>query len=183
MCQDYVTEKFFLRLTQDLVPVVLGKYCTVLGTIVNDHYRLFPFMSEGSADYDVRFPERSFINARNFATPKDLAKYLLYLDRHPQEYLTYLWWKPHFQVVQSHYFVRRETIFAIFLSNSIIYTLQTPFGLCNLCHKLHTDQTPKVYHQLDDWYFFTTTNNNSNQPICQPEGSFPWSSSNFKPLP
>lgn len=66
-CSDYVTEKFFRILPIDVVPVVLG-----------------------AADYKAYAPEETFIDVRNFRSPKDLAKYLRLLDSRPDLYANYL---------------------------------------------------------------------------------------------
>ncbi|KAA0190285.1 hypothetical protein HAZT_HAZT007439 [Hyalella azteca] len=54
LCADYVTEKLYLALTRDVVPVVFG-----------------------GADYHFYAPPNSVINALDFATPKLLANFLL----------------------------------------------------------------------------------------------------------
>lgn len=51
--QDYVTEKFYLALQLDVVPVVFG-----------------------GGSYAAIAPPNSFINALDFPSPKELAKYL-----------------------------------------------------------------------------------------------------------
>ena len=56
LCKDYVTEKFWSPLSQNIVPVVLG-----------------------GANYTQIAPPNSFIDALNFANPKHLAKRLNYL--------------------------------------------------------------------------------------------------------
>ena len=53
MCRDYVTEKWHRALANDVVPVVLG-----------------------GADYAQWAPEKSFIDVRNFVSPRHLATYL-----------------------------------------------------------------------------------------------------------
>ena len=52
--EDYVTEKFFMALKLDVIPVVFG-----------------------GADYTSIAPYKSFINAMDFASPKLLAETLL----------------------------------------------------------------------------------------------------------
>jgi len=73
--KDYVTEKFFLRMTMDLVPIVLGQ-----------------------ADYNQTAPPHSFISILDYDSPKALAEYLHRLDRNETEYLSYLWWKDYYHV-------------------------------------------------------------------------------------
>lgn len=40
-------------------------------------------------------PRSGFINALNFESPKDLASYLMYLDKNPEVYNNYFKWKKH----------------------------------------------------------------------------------------
>ena len=68
LCKNYITEKFFKILPLDVVPVVRGGA---------DYFK-----TTGSLKW--------FINTMDFASPKALAKYLLYLSDHPAEYNRYL---------------------------------------------------------------------------------------------
>ena len=70
LCDDYVTEKLFQTLTNDVVPVVMGQ-----------------------ADYAAITPPHSIINALDFPEPKYLAAYLNQLLKNDTEYLSYYWWK------------------------------------------------------------------------------------------
>ena len=79
ICNDYVTEKFFKVLDNDIVPVVLG-----------------------GADYSKLAPEKSFIDARDFRSIADLAGYLKYLDKNATAYAEYFEWKSHFKAVQAY---------------------------------------------------------------------------------
>jgi hypothetical protein len=72
LCNEYITEKFFRTLNFDIVPVVLG-----LG------------------NYTKFIPKSGYINVLDFASVKDLADYLLYLDKHPMEYNKYFLWRQH----------------------------------------------------------------------------------------
>ncbi len=110
LCNEYVTEKLFLRLDQNVVPVVMGK-----------------------AQYDNGLtPPHSTINVADFSTPKELAKYLLWLDKNPEEYLSYFWW-------QDHYHVH--------------ITKNKPESMCDLCEKLHSKtEPPKVYEDMTEWW-------------------------------
>lgn len=74
--QDYVTEKFFSRMNDSLVPIVLGQ-----------------------ANYSRHAPPHSFINVLDYSSPKALADFLHRLDTNDTEYLSYLWWKDHYHVV------------------------------------------------------------------------------------
>uniref|UniRef100_A0A0K2UEL3 Fucosyltransferase n=1 Tax=Lepeophtheirus salmonis TaxID=72036 RepID=A0A0K2UEL3_LEPSM len=63
LCKDYVTEKYFQALRLPVVPVVYGK-----------------------VNYSAISPPHSFINVRDFKSPKALAEYLTYLDKNDTAY-------------------------------------------------------------------------------------------------
>ena len=74
VCTDYITEKFWIILRRNSVPVVLAK----------DYY---------SAD---AVPPDSFISVQDFPSVKALAEYLLYLDKNDHAYNQYFSWKEKF---------------------------------------------------------------------------------------
>ena len=74
-CTDYVTEKFFMALRMDIVPVVFG-----------------------GANYSASAPPHSFIDANDFASPLELARELQRLSVAEEEYLNYFLWKANFRV-------------------------------------------------------------------------------------
>ena len=74
VCTDYITEKFWIALQRNSVPVVLAK----------DYY---------SADV---VPPGSFISVQDFPSVKALAEYLLYLDKNDTAYNEYFSWKQKF---------------------------------------------------------------------------------------
>jgi len=74
ICVDYVTEKFFMILKYNMVPVVYG-----------------------GAKYNEIAPPHSYINALDF-TPEKLAQYLKLLDSNDTLYNEYFWWKEHYEV-------------------------------------------------------------------------------------
>ena len=73
ICRDYVTEKFFHPLKYELIPIVMG-----------------------GGDYNEAGPPHSFINVRDYDSPKDLAKYLHFLADNEEEYYSYFSWKARF---------------------------------------------------------------------------------------
>ena len=77
LCPDYVSEKFYRALEQNVVPVVYG-----------------------GADYTQYAPPHSFINVADFKTPKQLADYLKLLDSNDSLYLRYFEWKKDWEVVK-----------------------------------------------------------------------------------
>nr|ACO15109.1 Alpha-1,3-fucosyltransferase [Caligus clemensi] len=78
LCLEYVTEKFFDTLRFPMVPVVYGR-----------------------ANYSSLAPPHSYIDVRDFSSPKELGEYLLYLDRTPEEYAKYFTWKKDYEVIDS----------------------------------------------------------------------------------
>jgi len=108
LCPDYISEKFYRALSMDVVPVVYG-----------------------GADYSQYAPLHSYINVADFETPKDLANYLIMLDKNEALYLKYFEWKKDWEVV------KRPTD-----------------GWCDLCRKLNDPMEPtKIYSDMVQWWF------------------------------
>jgi alpha-1,3-fucosyltransferase len=84
----------------------------------------------GGANYNKFAPPHSFINVRDFESPRDLANYLLMLNETDDVYAKYFEWKANFEVIQ-----------------------EVNFGLCDLCRMAH-DHTlqPKSYHDIKKWW-------------------------------
>jgi alpha-1,3-fucosyltransferase len=111
LCRDYITEKIYRPLTQYVIPIVFNGGNTTLFA-----------------------PPKSFINANDFDTVKDLVKYLEFLSNNPKEYIKYFWWKKHYRI-KSH----------------PVYQ----YSLCELCMKLHNEtfmQSPHRYQDINAWY-------------------------------
>lgn len=70
VCKDYITEKFYGRAHLNSVPVVLSRK-----------------VAQGI------LPENSFIAADDFRNPKELADFLLKLDKNDEIYLSYFTWR------------------------------------------------------------------------------------------
>lgn len=104
-CPDYVTEKLFKPLYYDTVPIVMG-----------------------AVDYNFIAPPNSFIDVRNFNSPKHLADYLLMLDKSGDLYERYFDWKRDYKV-----------------------DLNPMNGWCNLCKFAH-DPTVKIYDDIKKWW-------------------------------
>ena len=79
LCPDYATEKFFLPLIHDIVPVVYG-----------------------GANYTALAPPHSFIDALQF-TPRQLARYLHRVGSNKTLYNEFFWWKDHYEVEAETY--------------------------------------------------------------------------------
>eukprot|EP00095_Tigriopus_kingsejongensis_P002490 maker-scaffold64_size435223-snap-gene-2.27 protein:Tk02490 transcript:maker-scaffold64_size435223-snap-gene-2.27-mRNA-1 annotation:"predicted protein" len=126
ICDDYVTEKFFQRAQGDILTIVMG-----------------------GANYDEMAPPHSHLNVKDFKSPQALAKYLKYLDGNDEAYLSYFWWKDHYQVA----------------TDSMVTSI------CKLCEMLHADLPSKTYPNMTQWWLETP----SGEPSCRLKGSFPWS--------
>ena len=79
LCRDYASEKFFLPLIHDIVPVVYG-----------------------GANYTALAPPHSFIDALQF-TPRQLARYLHRVGSNKTLYNEFFWWKDHYEVEAETY--------------------------------------------------------------------------------
>lgn len=128
ICHEYVTEKFFKRINQSMLPIVMG-----------------------GSNYSKIAPPHSYIDIRDFKSPEMLAKYLWYLDKNHEEYLSYFWWKYDYSV-KLRYFHQ---------------------GICDLCQMLNMNLPAKSYHNMTSWW----RADGSQGPACQPKGTFPWSES------
>ena len=103
-CHDYVTEKMFNTWPLDVIPVV-----------------------RGGANYSNIFPPGTYIDVLSFKSVKALADYLIYLDRHPEEYLKFL--------------KRKED----FLVKSV-----DPW--CEICKYINQEDLPvKIYDNVYEW--------------------------------
>ena len=69
LCSEYITEKVWRRLDGEIIPIVLG-----------------------NAEYDKYLPKHSYINIKDFSSPKKLATYLKLLDRDEKLYNEYFNW-------------------------------------------------------------------------------------------
>ena len=71
LCPEYITEKVWMRLRDGVVvPVVLG-----------------------SAEYEKYLPKHSYIDIRDFSSPRHLADYLKLLDKNDTLYNEYFEWR------------------------------------------------------------------------------------------
>ena len=94
LCDDYVTEKFFNALQHGLIPVVLG-----------------------GANYSRIAPAGSFVDARQFASPKSLAAHLLRILQEPSELARLRSWRRYYRVYSGE--------------------RQFTWWKCELCQRLH----------------------------------------------
>ena len=109
LCDEYVTEKLWNAMEQRLLPIVLG--------ITN---------------YSQILPKYSFINIRDFPSPKLLAEYLIKLDRNDTLYNEYFWWT-------RTYFVNR-----------------TLHWECDICKYLHVNKKNNRTYQISKFWDHST---------------------------
>jgi alpha-1,3-fucosyltransferase len=107
-CPDYVTEKFYRSLKYNTVPIVMG-----------------------GAEYERFAPPNSYINVKDFRSPKELAEYILMLHNSDELYAKYFNWKKYYSIAMPY-----------------------NYGLCELCRMAH-DETlpPKIYWDIKEWWF------------------------------
>ena len=67
-CYDYITEKFWRTIGQNVVPIAMG-----------------------GVNYEKFAPKMSFIDSKKYS-PENLAKLLLHLDKNDDKYLEYFKW-------------------------------------------------------------------------------------------
>lgn len=111
LCVDYVTEKVFRTMSLNVIPVVYS-----------------------GADMSRFLPPKSYINANDFTTAKDLANHLKYLAETPEEYVKYFWWRNHYKIS------RGDSLGS---------------ALCQLCMKLNEHNLAskrQVYVNMWHWY-------------------------------
>ena len=139
LCTDYVTEKFFTPLTHNIVPVVLG-----------------------GANYSQYAPPNSYINARDFSSPKALADYLKYLQSNTSAYKEYFEWKKYFEVFELQ---KLRNTFETFHRNLSLYQDR---AMCQLCEALNEEtQVTKIHGDINHWW--------RKEGDCKIQGTFPWS--------
>jgi len=147
LCWDYVTEKFFYNINFDIIPVVLDLH----------------------GNYERFAPPKSYINALDFSSVKELADYLKVLDQNDTLYNEYFWWKGYYAFEYSLH---------VFELN--IYEAAAR-GFCSLCSKLHhpSPSPSSVYKNLTKWWYDDAT----CKVLTFPDSSEPdkWTAVNYNP--
>lgn len=57
----------------------------------------------GGANYTRFAPPNSYINARDYASIRELTEYLLYLDQNPEEHIQYFIWHERYKIRPNEY--------------------------------------------------------------------------------
>lgn len=124
-CKDYISEKFFRYLEADVVVV-----------------------TRGSNEYKYHSPPGTFVNTADFATTKELADYLLYLDSNPEEYIKILKAKDAYQPFYEDYPIRGE--------NGDIGYMHYHYSAvtyCEMCRRLwDLDEYRKTIPDIVEWF-------------------------------
>lgn len=103
ICDDYVTEKLWKAIHLNIVPVVMGGF-----------------------KYSELLPPKSYIDIKDYSSPKELADYLQILDKNDTLYNEYLQWKGRYDIVPH------------------------PSKACNVCEYLNkAEGVIKTYDRLD----------------------------------
>ena len=112
---------------------------SIVHNILHLGYGIIPVV-RGSVNYETIAPNTSYINVNDFKNPKDLAKYLLLLDKNDDKYLDYFQWFDKVKYYEQNW-------------------------RCELCKMLHDENLPhKVYKNVTQW-LLTDMN---NKPACNP---------------
>ncbi|QQP36011.1 Alpha-1_3-fucosyltransferase, partial [Caligus rogercresseyi] len=108
VCKDYATEKFYDVMKYDVVPVVYGL-----------------------ANYSALAPPHSYIDVRDFKSPKALGEYLTYLDKNDEEYLKYFKWRENYRVTDLRVAINKV--------------------LCDMCERVnHMEELRKTAHSAEE---------------------------------
>ncbi|GJQ72278.1 hypothetical protein Trydic_g3368 [Trypoxylus dichotomus] len=115
-CDDYLTEKLWWNAySKNAIPVIMGAT---------------------KSNLEKLLPYRSYISVEDFATPRDLATYFLYLNKTPSELISYFAWKSKYTISNEH---------GYFKSKSYHY--------CRMCEGLnYNSKKTKIYNHLEAFW-------------------------------
>ena len=100
----------------------------------------------GRGQWSKIAPPHSYINTDDFPSPAALAQYLHYLDKNPEEYLSYFWWTDHYYFSRSAPAKHLEAV-------------------CQLCKKLNDPEEARRSVDLEKWWW--------EQSECREHGWWP----------
>ena len=104
LCNGYVTEKVWNKLKYGTVPIVLG-----------------------ASNYTKLLPPNSYIDVKNFTSPKALAKYLQKVDNDDELYKSYFAWR-------------------------LDYEFKCAPSSCIICDYLNNQNETKVLRNVETWW-------------------------------
>ncbi|KAL3273121.1 hypothetical protein HHI36_014575 [Cryptolaemus montrouzieri] len=106
-CREYITEKVFWNAYhKESIPVIMGY---------------------DKKTYEKLLPPLSYLHVDDFASPKDLADYILFLNR-TEEYKKYFQWKEDFEIVNEHGYFKTKS-----------------YHLCRICEALNFNKKIQKY--------------------------------------
>uniref|UniRef100_A0A665WG41 Fucosyltransferase n=2 Tax=Echeneis naucrates TaxID=173247 RepID=A0A665WG41_ECHNA len=109
--KDYMTEKLFYSMQLGSLPIALGP---------------------SRQNYEDHIPSDSFIHVDDFSSPKELADWLLYLDKNNTEYMKYFNWRSRYEVKMSMFGAEHA---------------------CRACSYIQQNRQYQVFHELNKWYW------------------------------
>ena len=115
--------KFYLAFENNLCP----DYISQIRQAFSAH--VLPIVL-GASDYSAVLPRDSYLDVRNFTSPRQLADYLALLNREDELYNRYFKWVKHFRLASD-----RELK-----------------HWCKLCEFLHKNDSKHVYRNMTSWY-------------------------------
>ena len=87
----------------------------------------------GSKDVHKIVPPHSYIDVRDFKSPKHLADYLLYLDKNHTAYMSYFQWKERYKIVRGDHSYKKV--------------------FCDFCRYLHNTIEPRTLENFTKWFY------------------------------
>ncbi|KAK4874449.1 hypothetical protein RN001_013809 [Aquatica leii] len=114
-CEEYITEKvWWYGYHKNSIPIIMGS------TKLNMQQIL---------------PPKSYIAVNDFASPKDLAKYLLHLNNSLSELESFFEWKRYFNIYNEHGFTSAPSVY-----------------YCRMCEALnYNSKQIKIYSNIEDF--------------------------------
>lgn len=130
-CFKYVKNKFILFLKFFNYKTLLLKFIVILQYI----YQINSSMYKSSINFKFKVPKSGYINVNDFASPKQLADYLIYLNDNSTAYKSFFAWKKHVKFFDT--------------------TIQLP-SICEMCIKLHLEDhfgiEKRIFQNLGDYW-------------------------------
>lgn len=110
LCLDYVTEKVYDAMKNFVIPVIYS-----------------------GAQLSQFLPPQSYINVESFETVEDLANFLKFLSKRPEEYIKYFWWRKYYKIIS------RDAL--------------DPCKICMKLNELKFKSKRQIYASIKDWLY------------------------------